>query len=320
MSVYVGNVESVEDEYAGGRIKARIPSIDRNKSLEDIPFAFPLLPKMLHVKPQVGEAVLILFFSDLRKFGGQRFYVGPIISQPQYMSKDSYLFGATSLFSGSLGIPSRSVDNNGDVNGAFAKDNEIAIYGRENSDVIMGNNDIRIRCGVRITNPVKKNDIAFNRDNPSFIKLKYHENGLDNPANPQYFAKTSATVVADEINLIPNCGEPYFNLYNADEQIDDETMQKIINEAHVLPYGDVLLDFLMKFLSMFKNHTHKFSNLQPCPDDYSKAFDAAYGYAPSKTANDGSYTKLATGRVVEDVSKTFQGLGDKLLSKHVRIS
>jgi hypothetical protein len=38
-------------------------------------------------------------------------------------------------------------------------------------------------------------------------------------------------------------------------------MQKIIKEAHVLTYGDVLVSFLKLFLEMFKVHSHSFPRL-----------------------------------------------------------
>lgn len=335
MAIYIGRVESIADAYAGDRIQASIPSIDKGKLIypngDDrnvdssdvrryIPFSFPLLPKMVHVKPKVGEIVLIFTFDDNNP-DAQRFYVGPIISQPQYLNKDDATMGASNLLSGSLSIPLSSVDNNADVTGSFAKDDEIAIYGRQKSDIILSNDDIRIRCGARLVNEYKSNDISFNKNNPGFIKIKYHKSGLKNPAMPSDTIENStATIVADNINLITHCGTPYFPLTNSDEQITDETMQDIINKAHSLPYGDVLVDFLLKFLAMFKNHTHKYHNLTPCPDTYSNIFDEAYGYQNAKSNGNGAYTQTASGRIIEDVSQTFKGLGDKLLSKHVRIN
>ena len=109
-------------------------------------------------------------------------------------------------------------------------------------------------------------------------------------------------------------------LLNKDGQISDKDMQKILDEAHVLPYGDVLVDFLMAFLQMFKAHTHKYPNDRPCPDDYSKAMDEKYGRCGRKVEKDDNLESISGGTPIEMVNSTFRGLYDKLLSKNVRIN
>ena len=41
--------------------KIRLTPEDNGTLDEDLPYVFPLLPKMLHVKPQIGELVLVIF-------------------------------------------------------------------------------------------------------------------------------------------------------------------------------------------------------------------------------------------------------------------
>jgi hypothetical protein len=131
---------------------------------------------------------------------------------------------------------------------------------------------------------------------------------------------SSATVVADEINLISNCGNPYFDVYNTDEQITDKTMKEIVEKAHVLPYGDTLVEFLLLFLQMFKSHSHKYSNLPPTNDKAAEALETAFGSTGGIHKSE-NYNIVAGGAAEEEiVSKTFSGLYDKLLSKHVRIN
>ena len=99
-----------------------------------------------------------------------------------------------------------------------------------------------------------------------------------------------------------------------------ESLQKIINEAHVLPYGDVLVDFLMGFLQMFKSHTHKYNNDRPCEDDYSKIFDSEFGRGSRNNQTTDYIEQINGSSPIENVSSTFKGLYDKLLSKNVRIN
>lgn len=306
MAVFIGEVISTYDEYDGERIKVRILPQDKFKSVGEITYAFPLLPKMLHVKPKEGEAVAVICTDDDPK--SQRWYIGPIISQPQFMYKDNYAIGATTLLKGGVKAPEQALSNIAEAKGALAESEDIAIYGRKNSDIILSDNDVRIRCGAHLVQETNENNISFNKSAPAYIKLKYYPIPLNqkNIGNSNYFINTfndnnhsstesTATIVADKINLISPNGNPYIDVTNADGGITDEEMKKIIEKAHKLPYGDVLVDFLISFLEMFKSHTHKYSQLPPCPDSASTIFNMKYG-------------------------STKESLEEKLLSKDIRIN
>lgn len=254
----IGKVESVDDEYHGGRIKVRLAS---DKFDENIPYAYPLLPYMIHIFPKVGEAVLLIC-SDISSSNSTRFYIGPIIHQPQFANYDSF-FNSASLLKGFNHATLPSVDRNPETLGAYPKKDEIAIIGRKDGDIIISDNDVRIRCGVHITDKYNPTDSVFNNLTPSFIKLKTHENKLSNSTN------TTATIVSENINLISTVGSPEFKVTDTNESISDDEMNKIIESAHQLPYGDILLDFLKLFLRAFNSHTHPYSGMKPIPNlDY----------------------------------------------------
>ena len=328
MSIFIGEVKNVEDYEGGERIKVRIGTIDGDKTIKDsdLPYAFPLLPKSLHIKPKVGEAVLVLCANDENKHS-QRYYIGPIISQPQFMWKDDYLIGATKLLRGgrkeALETP---ISNIASADGVLATNDEVAIYGRLHSDIILSDNDLRIRCGCKITDENNKENVEFNKKNPTFLKMKRHDIAFSNQS------QSTATLVSEEINLISTVGDGEYttNLFDTNEQINDETMQKIINKAHVLPYGDVLIHFLSMFLQMFKAHTHNYHNLPPVVDNYSLNLNREFGQGdevvineinkPLELKNQYTMTDISSGKKIEDVSKTFSKLGEKILSKHIRIN
>ena len=182
--IYIGEVIDIEDPQGGDRIKVRLRPGDKWKNDEEVDYAFPLLPKHLHVKPKVGEAVLVICAIDGIQ-ETQRYYIGPIISQPQDMYYDDYQFGATALLQRSLAKPQQSIAQDATAEGALAKPDEVAIYSRQNSDVVLSNNDVRIRCGSRLLKPMLGNqdssNIEFNKKNPAFIKLKYHETPIQIP-------------------------------------------------------------------------------------------------------------------------------------------
>ena len=58
-------VISVEDDTDADRIKVRLSPEDNTKTIDEIDYAFPLLPKMFHVKPKVGEAVFLLLATEI---------------------------------------------------------------------------------------------------------------------------------------------------------------------------------------------------------------------------------------------------------------
>ena len=53
-------VLSVVDDNDGLRIKVRLyPEDVKYKTIKELPYCFPLLPKHLHINPKVGECVLV---------------------------------------------------------------------------------------------------------------------------------------------------------------------------------------------------------------------------------------------------------------------
>ena len=252
----LGEVISVDDEYGGGRIKVRL---SEDKFDKTVPYAYPLLPYMMHIVPKVGEAVFVIC-SDITSVNSTRFYIGPLIHQPQFSNYDSF-FNSTSLIKGGNQATLPSYERDPETNGAYPKKDEVAILGRKDSDIIFSDNDVRLRCGVHLTDKNDELKTVFNKTTPTFVKLKHHEKPLSNNTN------TTATIVSENINLISTIGSPEFNTSNIEESISDEEMSKIIENAHQLPYGDVLLDFLKKFLKAFVNHTHPYTGMPPVPDD-----------------------------------------------------
>jgi hypothetical protein len=249
-------VISVHDDTDGDRIKVRlVPEDDRYRDAE-LPYALPLLPKMLHIKPKVGEWVVVLL-TNAGEGLSPRHYIGPIISQPQFMEEDSSALNALSMYPGKHKEPNVAPSTYADSQGALANDNDIAVYGRTKNDIIMTDDDIRIRSGVRLT---EKDKIIFNGVDPAYIHLK-HSNEERGNENDTY--RSTATIVADKINLMGNKSKFPFDT-NKDGLLNDTEMQKIIETAHQLPYGDILVEFLKIFIRAFVTHVHPYPGLPQC--------------------------------------------------------
>ena len=76
-------VLSIKDDTDSDLIQVRIEPEDNGiKNDKKLPYAYPLLPKAFHVKPKVGEGVLV-FVAIADDANSQRYYIGPVISQDQ---------------------------------------------------------------------------------------------------------------------------------------------------------------------------------------------------------------------------------------------
>lgn len=296
--IYVGLVKNINDSVDGCRIQARIRPHDNQKLDADLPWAFPKNPKYFHILPHVGEIVLIEL-SDDDNPNGQRYYTGPILSQYQMLQHDTLAGGATALLDGGSRAAFPSLSRFPEAIGTFPKKNEIAILGRKKSDIILSDDDLRIRCGSRVTDYNGLSNFAFNKLNPSFIKLKHYDFPIEYKTdvfkNQNFSSHSTASIVANDINLISTGGQPDVNYADRDEQINDEEMRKVLSELHLLPYGDELCYLLESLIKMFKSHTHKYSQLPPCPDVNSNIFDKNYGFLGEQ-------------------------IRDKILSQHIRIN
>lgn len=255
--IRIAKVVSTEDANDGGRIKVKVLPSDNDKNINELPYAYPLLPKMFHVMPKVGEAVLLLLTAanDRNSIG---YYIGPIIPQDADMEYAEYETSARALYPDSYPQLRPAPSNVPTSRDAFCNKEDIALYGRKGCEIIMKENDIRIRCGARVKTP-EFVGMTFNYATPAYLKLKYYD-------TPQVSEKKTfssvATLVADEINLISNNGSPnYGKEMNQKDMINDEQVKKIIDTAHPLPYGDTLVEFLTYFLQMFKEHAHPYPGM-----------------------------------------------------------
>lgn len=295
-----GQVESVEDTADGLRIKIRIQQ-DGTKPLEQIPYSFPLLPKTFQSVPKIGEgAFVITTMSDSKE--SQRYYIGPIISQPQFQEKCDYHYGrgnATSVFGGGTIEPLERISNYRETFGSFPNIDDVAMVGRGSQDIIMRNNygtdsnEVDIRCGIRndsIFGNARDGEamvgkIVFNKLDPAYIQLKYKRN-ITNGQNQE--ANSILNMVADKINIISNKDENAFNLTDYEQLIREDELDSIMSKLHQLAHGDTLVELLKLIIKAILTHVHPSNGKPPVIAGYVK--------------------EIADYNV------------EKILSKHVRIS
>lgn len=249
----------VYDDQAGLRIKVRLKYEDSEISEDrNLPYCYPLLPKMLHVNPKVGELVLVILQAQGQS-KGNRFFVGPFIAQPYNLNHGNYIQDQC-LFNGVANVkPAPNPSLNPSNEGTLPDREDIALQGRDNADVVLKPNQVLLRCGFKKQGNGVYNSLNFNDKDLAYIQLKYgyYKDNKGNTFN------SIANIVADRINLLSHDSGTYFDLGNRKELIDDETLNKILERAHPMVYGDRLIDFLKLFVNVFLHHEHKWAQYSP---------------------------------------------------------
>ena len=268
----VGKVREVENVYSkegtdGMRVRAEL-SQDRTKKVEDIPWAFPLLPKVFHVVPKVGEAVLV--FTDLSNNNvTQRYYIGPIISQPQYMEYNGKDNALSNLKSGFFKTIER-ISNYDATRGSFPNNEDVAVVGRGSEDVTLKfdnaskKSEVDLRAGIRKASAFGDNaligNIMFNDVDPAYIQLKYKKNLARD-------VSSIANIVADRINLMSNKDNNVSDsIHDKDALVKDEDTEKIMERLHQVPMGDKLVELLEVMKGAIMHHVHPWAGMEQCGD------------------------------------------------------
>lgn len=249
-------VLSVLDDNAGLRIKVRLHPEDVGyKTTEELPYCFPLMPKHIHINPKIGECVMV-FLSTLGKSESNRFFIGPIISQPYFLNNDPGYRSRCLLDDKGRFKPLPNPKMDPENNGTLPDREDIAIQGRQNTDIILKDNEIRLRCGFK-KEPLgtAKNTLLFNREDLSYIQMRYKK--AKDEKDREY--SSCINIVADRINLLSHDSANPFTLNNNKDLISDSEQLRILKEAHPLPYGDKLVTFLIQLIDVIRTHTHPFS-------------------------------------------------------------
>lgn len=275
MFISIGTVREVEntystDGYDGLRIRAELFT-DRARNINDVPWAFPLLPKTIQTLPKVGEAVFVINDGTPKS---QRYFIGPIISQPQYSTyckKDD----ATSLLVGHTSNPIEKISNVAETTGSFPKAEDVALVGRGSEDVILRydentkSSEVDLRAGIRgeptnSSNPNLIGNVIFNSNDPAYIQVKYKQGiakGADNTAN------SVINMVANRINIMSNKDDSIaHNLGDQNSLIPDEKVDEVMNHLHQVPLGDELVKLLKIMKGCILHHVHPWAGMEQCGD------------------------------------------------------
>lgn len=302
-SLEIGEVISVLDPNLLGRIKLRIKGSrasggDDGILDSDLSWCSPLMTKLISVQPKVGESVFVFLFSRTKQFV-DRLYLGPIISQSQNLNYDPAYFSSYAGFSFGSIAPNVAIDTIPQLKGVFPNPEDVSIQGRYNTDITQKRNEIIIRAGKFESVPVNNENpypFTFNKKTQAYIQIKNDVVIQSTELNQE--KGTVINAVANKINLLTHKnGSPIFNLTNQNNLISDIELTKILNEAHQLPFGDVLLEYLRLLKDAIFNHVHNGS-----------------GNSATDLTGSGNKQSVAAFKLKADE------LEQKMLSKNIRIN
>lgn len=263
-------VESVYDDQDGLRIKARLVPEENNIPLEDIPFAFPLLPKHVHINPKIGECVMVIL-SVANHIKSNRFFIGPLISQQYNLNEESFN-GARKLLNGKWEFkPLPKIEMSPDNRGTVPNRTDVAVQGRDNADLILKDSEVRLRCGFK-KNPMMSGvgALAFNDIDLAYIQMRHRNMPTLKKDSPLSEYRSEINIVADRINLLSHQSKDKFTLNDRDKLITEEEMENILNTAHPLIYGDEFAQYILQLVQVFLKHVHPFPGDPPCLNDTQK--------------------------------------------------
>ena len=267
-----------EQPYDGLRLRVELLGRDLvgKDSWKELPWAIPLLPKTFQSIPKEGELAFIIYDGTPT---GQRYYIGPIISQPQFNTYCGYKDG-DSLLQTSTHRPLEKISNNDDTTGAFPRSNDVAVVGRGAEDVILRHkananknnlveSEIQLRAGIRKepTSDDNKNlvgNIIFNGTDPAYIQMKY-KNGLIGGRDKE--ANSVINLVANRINIMSNKdNEINDKIGDKDTMIKNKDIGDIMDKLHQVPKGDELVKLLKIIKGCIMHHVHPWAGMEQCGD------------------------------------------------------
>ncbi len=248
--LYIGKVISIDDQMESMRIKVRIPEFDNNILDTNLPICYPVHSQIFRIFPQVGESVVIML-SDIKKPYNDRLWFSPIIRTYQDKEVDNTIEG-----NGFIGVEGyfekklKSVSpfaSNSNSEGILPSKKDVAIVGRKNSDITLGDNKLLLR-----TNYVDPEDnLKLNTKNPGSLLLNYNKETKE----------TTSVLRADNVLLLSHDGFPNFKSI-----MDEKEIEEAISKCHALPFGDILVTILKLMAKGITQHIHPFPSEPPIKD------------------------------------------------------
>jgi hypothetical protein len=271
--IYPAIVRVVEDASGLNRIKAEIvnmdsdgniiPGKDKETPLEKLPLCIPLIPEYVHVRPQIGECVLIIS-ENPADLSAIRYWIGPLITSQLKLNYQAYGDSLSIFKNDSFDNSNNSLDvpANSKAKTILPSQYETALQGRDDADITLKPREVLIRAGK-----FKKDTIDENTKAPCIIQLKQFDSPqkttgirlVDSIAAAPFTAFSQINMRATNINLISVDGKfRNFNPINPEfgnnDRLDDFGDEA--KKLHPLVFGDELIKLLDLMIRFVTTHVH----------------------------------------------------------------
>ncbi len=268
--MYIGKVLEIDKVYASNRVRVYIEKFDKDLKNQPIPWCTPFLPLHLNIVPKKGEYVKVILY-DSQNGESYREYIGPLVPQKGEFLNFS---DETNSRRGREGY-NLNFNTSPNVipkakNGLYPDETDIALQGRDNTDIIFKKSQVIIRAHKFLTDrPYEKNE-----KNPAYINIKTlggtedeltksqikassGTNKIERAKNNLSQTRTDINLVSNKIYLIgrdtnSSIVKPYFS---------DDKAEKLEEVLHPIVYGDILKQFIQKLYNWAKAHQHPYANL-----------------------------------------------------------
>ena len=295
-NVYPAVVVSIIDPTDQNRIKARIVVMENgkikgaedgddyvnaagkdafNRSNEKLQWCMPLIPEFLHVRPQIGEMVWVIL-ENPKLTNAVRYWTGPIITSKYRLSYQKYQ-DAHAILSDSDILPNKISNKPGtDAFDGFPKDQEVALQGRGDADLILKNREALLIAGKFDEKTTSTDDFKLNTETPCFLQLTQTSTKEEDIAKkstilgatlPQLITDYSqGNLQSTNINLYSPIGSnrdaATAGKYEINEYLKffDNPLNKdgtiTANSLHPIVFGDELVKLLDIMIKVILNHIH----------------------------------------------------------------
>lgn len=255
-NIYPAIVISNEDPMGMKRIIAKIVSLDENGEInggrdrdtpnEQLPFSVPMMPNHFHIVPIEGEMVYILLENPSDN-SAPRYYMGSQVNS-QFKLRFQGYEEAERVFKDTQFNLNKNKSSNIDASLALPKIGDIAIQGRDDSDLILKPREVLLVAGK-----FNKGTLDLNTDTPSklqLIQMENHEKDLI----PRY---SQANITSTNVNIYSNRGKfRAESLSKFEKNKDLESLGELAKTLHPAVFGDELIKLLDLMIRVILNHIH----------------------------------------------------------------
>lgn len=274
--IYPAIVVNTNDQAGFNRIQARIVNLDKSGKVidgkdrlisdSDLPICIPMLTEIVHVRPKIGEMVLIIA-ENPSDITSPRFYLGPIITSqtklPLQEFRESINIFNTASFRHQAIFDGPTLQNQAKQAAVLPRQTDIAVQGREDADILFRQREIELRVGKFM----KNSNTELNANTPCRINLRQIDTSpnltglanVDRELNKSFIPYSQMNIVATNINLISNEGK--YRAFN-NNTAENKTYPRVkdygdlATQLHPAVFGDELLILLKLILQFLLSHQH----------------------------------------------------------------